>query len=107
MKISGKGNGPNSASIANSGKAAGIEGMLDTKSTDKAGKTAASSSGSSSTEISARGQDMLRAKELATPNNDVDDAKVARLQKMIDEGSYKMDAGAIADRLLDEQSKMG
>jgi flagellar biosynthesis anti-sigma factor FlgM len=31
----------------------------------------------------------------------VDEAKVARLQKMIDEGSYKTDAAAIADRLVD------
>jgi negative regulator of flagellin synthesis FlgM len=49
---------------------------------------------------------MKRAKELATPSKDIDEAKVARLQAMIDSGKYKMDAAAIADRLVDEQMKM-
>jgi negative regulator of flagellin synthesis FlgM len=33
--------------------------------------------------------------------NDVDEAKVSRLQKLIDEGKYHVDADAIADRLVD------
>jgi negative regulator of flagellin synthesis FlgM len=57
-------------------------------------------------DVSSRAQDILKAKALATPSSDVDEAKVARLQKMIDEGKYKVDAEAIAGRLLDEHSKM-
>lgn len=58
-------------------------------------------------ELSPQAQEIKKAKELATPNMDsVDDAKVARLQKLIDEGKYKVNAEAIADRLLDEHLKM-
>lgn len=49
---------------------------------------------------------MKRAKEIATPSNDIDESKVARLQKMIDAGEYRVDAEAIADKLLDEHLKM-
>jgi flagellar biosynthesis anti-sigma factor FlgM len=49
---------------------------------------------------------MARAKELATPSDSIDEAKVARLQRMIDEGKYRVDSGAVADRLLDEHLKM-
>jgi negative regulator of flagellin synthesis FlgM len=57
-------------------------------------------------DVSSRAQEMKRAKELATPSKDIDEAKVARLQSLIDSGKYKMDAAAIADRLVDEQMKM-
>lgn len=51
--------------------------------------------------VSERAQMMQKAKELAS-GTDIDEAKVARLQKMIDEGKYKTDAKAIADKLVDE-----
>jgi flagellar biosynthesis anti-sigma factor FlgM len=57
--------------------------------------------------ISDRAQDVKRAKELAKQGPEVDEAKVARLQKMIDEGKYKVDAEHIADRLVDEHLMMG
>ena len=48
-------------------------------------------------------RDMAKIKELATPKaDDVDMAKVERLQKLIDQGEYKIDAQAIADRMVDE-----
>lgn len=57
-------------------------------------------------ELSARAQDIKRAKELATPSDNTDEAKIARLQALVDSGKYKVDAEAVADRLLDEHSKM-
>ncbi len=57
-------------------------------------------------DLSSRAQDIKKAKEMATPANGIDEAKVARLQSLIDSGRYKVDADAIADRLLDEHSKM-
>lgn len=45
---------------------------------------------------------MAKAKEIAGQPMSVDEAKVARLQKMIDEGKYKVDADSVADRLVDE-----
>jgi flagellar biosynthesis anti-sigma factor FlgM len=56
---------------------------------------------SSSVNVSERAQMMQKAKDIASSPMTVDEAKVARLQKMIDEGTYKTDANAIADRLVD------
>lgn len=52
--------------------------------------------------VSERAQMMQKAKGLASQPMSVDEAKVARLQKMIDEGKYKVDAESIADRLVEE-----
>ncbi len=57
---------------------------------------------SSNVDLSARSQEIKKAKDLATPSGSIDEAKVARLQKLIDEGKYKVDAEDIADRLVDE-----
>jgi flagellar biosynthesis anti-sigma factor FlgM len=45
---------------------------------------------------------MQKAKDIASQPMTVDEAKVARLQKLIDEGKYKVDSQSIADRLVDE-----
>lgn len=83
-------------------KAKGLEKALETK-----GKSSADLESSSKVELSSRAQDIKKAKELATPDTDgIDEAKVARLQALIDKGQYKVNAEAIADRLLDEHSKM-
>ncbi len=73
---------------------------------DKSAKTGASAvpdffPGASKVEVSDRAQMMAKAKSIAK-NDDIDEAKVARLQKMIDEGKYKVDADKIADKLVDE-----
>ena len=51
--------------------------------------------------MSSEAQAMNKAKALASADT-VDEAKVSRLQKLIDEGRYNTDASAIADRLVDE-----
>ncbi len=56
---------------------------------------------SSKVQLSERAQNLQKAREIAT-KDDIDEAKVARLQKLIDEGKYKVDAGAVADRLVNE-----
>ena len=50
-------------------------------------------------DVSERAQLMQKAKDIASKSS-VDEAKVARLQKLIDEGKYKVDADAVADRLV-------
>jgi negative regulator of flagellin synthesis FlgM len=111
MKISGSGK-PGSP-------IAGPTGNVDTGKAGKAGKVGADSflegkkktmssaalGGSSTVDLSPRAQDIKKAKEIASADS-VDEAKVARLQKMIDEGTYSIDAEAIADRLVDEHSFM-
>jgi negative regulator of flagellin synthesis FlgM len=57
---------------------------------------------SSSINLSDRAQTMKKLKELASTPPTVDETRVAQFQKMIDEGRYKVDADAVADRLVDE-----
>ena len=87
--------------------------VTDSKKTDKSDKAGSAdnasklldtkeSDSSSKVQLSSRAQDMKRIKELAQNAPDVDEAKVARLQKMIDEGKYKVDSEAIADKMVDE-----
>lgn len=53
-------------------------------------------------QLSTKAQDMKKIKELATAAPDVDEAKVARLQKLIDQGKYNVDAESVADKMVDE-----
>ncbi len=53
-------------------------------------------------EVSPRAQEAKRIKELAMAAPDVDEAKVAKFRKLIDEGNYKVDAKSIADKMVDE-----
>lgn len=55
---------------------------------------------SSQVNVSTRAQALQKAKEIAS-NQSVDEAKVARLQKLIDEGKYKVDAQSVADKMVD------
>jgi negative regulator of flagellin synthesis FlgM len=71
-----------------------LEKMISSRGSD-------ASEGSSKVDVSDRAQRMQRAKDIASRDT-VDEAKVARLQKLIDEGKYKTDASAIADKLIDE-----
>ncbi|MEQ1666249.1 MAG: flagellar biosynthesis anti-sigma factor FlgM [Bdellovibrionales bacterium] len=66
----------------------------------------ASSIGSSKIDLSPEAQAYQKAKALAS-NDDIDEAKVSRLQKLIDEGKYNVNAEAVADRLVDEQILAG
>lgn len=58
--------------------------------------------GAAKVQLSDRAQEMNRIKELAKAAPDIDEAKVARLQKQIDEGTYKVDAKSIADKMVDD-----
>src|SRR5579862_8429630 len=54
----------------------------------------------SKVDVSQRAQMMAKAKGIASDNS-IDEAKVARFQKLIDEGNYKVDSEKVADRLVD------
>ena len=51
--------------------------------------------------VSSQARQINKAKEIAKQDT-VDEAKVARLQKLIDSGDYKIDSEAIADKLVNE-----
>ena len=92
--------------------------QVDTGKTGKAGKTESPTTArakgaaeaetraqikdSTSVNLSPRAQQMQKAKEIARGDDGIDEARVARLQKMIDEGNYKVDSDKIADRLVEE-----
>ena len=52
--------------------------------------------------LSERAQDIRKAKELAMAAPDVDMEKVEKYRKLIDEGKYKVDAKAVADKMVSE-----
>lgn len=86
-----------------SDKAAGVAGKAAGKIADvKADALAQAQNESSKVELSPRAQEAKRIKELAMSAPDVDEAKVAKFRDMIDQGKYKVDAKAIADRMVDE-----
>lgn len=108
MKVSNS--GPKSGAIGGTATAgvANAEAAKVTRSGTGAAKSVGSEALSSSAkvDVSPRAQEMKRVKEMATPGDGIDEAKVARLQALIDKGQYKVDARAIADKLVDEQMKM-
>lgn len=71
---------------------------------DKKNASVVQASGFEATKVdlSPRAQDLKQIKELANSVPDVDQAKVDKFQKLIDAGKYKVDAKAVADRLVDE-----
>ena len=69
------------------------------------GKDSTGIKGTDRLDVSEHAQRMNKAKEIASDTS-IDEAKVARLQKLIDEGNYSVDASAVADRLVDEHILM-
>jgi negative regulator of flagellin synthesis FlgM len=60
------------------------------------------SSQSAKVELSSRAKDVQKIKDLALSAPDVDQAKVDHFQKLIDSGKYKVDAKAIANKMVDD-----
>jgi negative regulator of flagellin synthesis FlgM len=85
-------------------KAAKAEQSIKDAGLDTLGKMGEAES-SAKINLSEKAQMMNKAKEIAKGGSDIDNEKVQRLQKLIDEGKYKTDARAIADRLVDEELK--
>ena len=89
--------------------------LTDTGRADKAGDSKVSSQkgadiaenpadlvGATRVEVSPKAQEAKRIKELAMAAPDVDMAKVERFRNLIDSGQYKVDAQAVADRMVDD-----
>jgi negative regulator of flagellin synthesis FlgM len=92
VKDSGK---TDKAEKANDSKAGGKAGALDLSDLGKNDAT--------KVDLSPRAQEMKKIKEAAMAAPDIDEEKVARLQKLIDKGEYKVDSKDIADKMVDEQ----
>tara|TARA_B100001248_G_C27399520_1_gene468908 strand:- start:5352 stop:5672 length:321 start_codon:yes stop_codon:yes gene_type:complete len=57
--------------------------------------------------VSQRAQDINKIKQVATQAPDVDQAKVEKFRELINSGKYKIDAQAIADRMVDQELEIG
>jgi negative regulator of flagellin synthesis FlgM len=53
-------------------------------------------------DLSDRSKDIRQAKEIALASPDIDMEKVEKFRKLIDEGKYKVDAKAVADRMVND-----
>ena len=104
MKITHNKVGQN-LNVRDSGKSekASDAGAIGKANTEKAkgGADSLADLGATKVDLSPRAQDMKKAKEIAMNTPDVDEAKVARLQKMIDEGKYSVSAKDVADKMVD------
>lgn len=103
MKISGK-NQPAQQPIQQSNSLLGAKDKLSISSTkeSKEKKNLAELGDASKVSLSQKAQKMNMAKEVIKNQPDVDEAKVAKFQEMIDAGKYKVDAKAVADKMVDE-----
>lgn len=75
---------------------------IDTKA-EALSKSGLASSDSTRIELSPKAQEAKRIKELAKAAPDVDMEKVEKFRKLIDEGKYKVDSKAVADRMIDQE----
>lgn len=106
MKITHNKVGQNiNTSDTKSEKASDVKKTSDAKANSKASETnAASQPGSQATkvELSSRVQDIKKIKSIANSTPDVNPEKVAKFKQMIAEGKYKVDAKAVADKMVEE-----
>lgn len=64
--------------------------------------TAGTTAGGSTVEISERARLMQQAADAARMPPDINRERVAELKKSIAQGTYRVDSGAVAERLLEE-----
>jgi len=60
---------------------------------------------SAQVKLSQTAKQIQQATEIAKDDS-VDEAKISRLQSLIDSGKYQVDAAQVADRLIDSHMKM-
>jgi negative regulator of flagellin synthesis FlgM len=87
--------------LTDAGKTDKVADQKDLKGAKSLGN-AADLVGATRVEVSPQAQDAKKIKELAMAAPDVDMEKVARFRNLIDSGQYKVDAQAVADRMVDD-----
>ncbi|MBI3544812.1 MAG: flagellar biosynthesis anti-sigma factor FlgM [Deltaproteobacteria bacterium] len=102
MKVTGSGAGPadRAGDIGGAGKAGGVGAGSEKRRPGKSEE--AGSDSSEKVAISSRARDIAKAKEAVGSGGDVDEAKVAKFRAAIQNGSYKVDADKVADKMVDE-----
>lgn len=78
---------------------------LDTEGAKNVGALFGKDEPASRVELSGRAQDMKKMTELAKAAPDVREDRIAELQKLIDDGKYKVSSKDVADKMVDEESQ--
>ena len=106
MKINQSTSNPTQSNEAAGAKKTGKANAAATNAAESKSGDAKASVGASAdsvkADISSRGKEFARAKEVAANAPDVREEKVAELKRRIAEGKYKVDANAVADKLVNE-----
>lgn len=108
MRVSQSGNNPQTSEVSGKVKVTHAQhAKKGEKAAEASSSARAAASGDANTEISAKGKEFAKAKAVANGAPDVREEKIAALKARIAEGKYKVDADAIADRMVDDHLKMG
>ena len=104
MKITHNKVGQN-LNITENKKASGTDAQVkDTKAaTDAVSLFAPVGAEATKVDVSKRAQEAKKIKEMAMAAPDVDMAKVEKFRKLIEDGKYKVDAKAVADKMVDDE----
>lgn len=101
-------NSSDSTPIQGSETSAAAQAKAKARATAQANKEAkAGSSEGAKAEISAKGREVANAKAAASAAPEVREEKIAELKRKIAAGSYKVDAEAVADKMVDEHLSAG
>jgi negative regulator of flagellin synthesis FlgM len=107
MRVSQSGNNSQTSEVASRVKVTHAHNKHGEKASEASSSSKAVATGDANTEISAKGKEFAKAKAVAHEAPDVREEKIAALKARIAEGRYKIDADAIADRMVDEHLKAG
>jgi negative regulator of flagellin synthesis FlgM len=106
MRVGQSGSNPQTSEVAGRVKVTHAHSPKGEKAGEASSAERAASAGGASAEISEKGKEFAKAKAVANEAPDVREDKIAALKARIAEGKYKVDADAIADRMVDEHLKM-
>lgn len=95
----------NAASAKSKSGASRIGNVSDAKSELKSVAPDAEALGAAKLELSPKARELNKAKEIAKAGPDVDEAKIAKFQQLIDNGKYKVNSQQVADKMVDEHVK--
>lgn len=87
---------------AKTDKANDSKGLANSKSIGAGATSLMDSIDAAKVDVSSRAQDAKKIKELAMQAPDVDMEKVEKFRRLIDSGQYKVDAKAVADKMVDD-----
>ncbi len=91
-----------SEKASSAAKASSVKSNSKTSESGAADVAKSGSQQATKVELSQRVQDIKKAKEIAKNTPDVNAEKVAKFKQMIAEGKYKVDAKAVAEKMVDD-----